>query len=754
MGTGRGQVQFFREGDIADFQTTSDNRLTGMKKELARLKGRQSRFGQQVGKLKIDQLRKDIEKRETELFEGSEEFAALTKERADIEAEGGFSALAALDARGTSKKLGSTRGVGITSIGGVDVDTNKIKRLLSGAPLAGDDEIDRIEGESDDEFKVRSARTAEEIAKQQINREFNRQMDQIEESFASFADPNTGRINPNAARRMGETMREVEKRRADMLSDREKKFKLNLESIIRSLPDDADLEKKQRQSLMEAEVAGLADQLVREQGLPLTTATLKAKDMLAYKESKPQTAAEKIDDLNSLESSFGIDRQNAASTVFNKLRSFEDTEEYMTDVLGMGIGDAKDQIRSVRLALNPHLTEDMIRQEEASESQAEQQSEFLQGEIRGIGLGTFLDMSEASKAPEAFGRMLDVAINSGVYDGTIEEQLIRSRRDALGLQEKPDFEQSKFEFQVSKEFEDASSGFLDTQAAFGRIHSVADSATAAGDLALIFNFMKMLDPGSVVRESEFRSAEQAKSWLARTEKDGLVIPSSVKTAIQKADPDQSGAFLLPSQRQDFLSQARNIYDSNVDSQVRRQDQFGEQIILFGGRKEVLRDLISPELTDPEGAQSDDAAVDMIKQFEGFRAEAYLDQAGVPTIGFGTTTIGGNPVKIGDSISRKDAEKELKKQISTYKTWQNSVTTDLTTEQQASLTSFTYNLGAGIWDTEGGERLSELINAGNFDKAIDLIERFDKFRNPETGELEKSAGLSKRREKESSSFKNA
>jgi hypothetical protein len=33
------------------------------------------------------------------------------------------------------------------------------------------------------------------------------------------------------------------------------------------------------------------------------------------------------------------------------------------------------------------------------------------------------------------------------------------------------------------------------------------TATAASDVALLFNFMKMLDPKSIVRESEFKTAQ-------------------------------------------------------------------------------------------------------------------------------------------------------------------------------------------------------------------------------------------------------
>ena len=128
---------------------------------------------------------------------------------------------------------------------------------------------------------------------------------------------------------------------------------------------------------------------------------------------------------------------------------------------------------------------------------------------------------------------------------------------------------------LMKDFTAESKVFKDTRDAFGRIRAVGSSKTAAGDLALIFNFMKMLDPGSVVRESEFRSAEQAKSWLIKSEESGIIIPSFVKTAIQKADPEQKGAFLLPDQRTDFINQSRNIMKEQTTTHKQREGTFGD-----------------------------------------------------------------------------------------------------------------------------------------------------------------------------------
>lgn len=97
-----------------------------------------------------------------------------------------------------------------------------------------------------------------------------------------------------------------------------------------------------------------------------------------------------------------------------------------------------------------------------------------------------------------------------------------------------------------------------------RISAIAqEDASPVGDLAIIFNFMKMQDPASVVRESEFQTAAQARAWLSETESSGIVVPSAVKQGIQKL---QDGTMLLPEQRKDFLSQSQNVLKGQLEAQ--------------------------------------------------------------------------------------------------------------------------------------------------------------------------------------------
>jgi len=87
--------------------------------------------------------------------------------------------------------------------------------------------------------------------------------------------------------------------------------------------------------------------------------------------------------------------------------------------------------------------------------------------------------------------------------------------------------------------------FADQTSAYGRVVASVDDPSPSGDLALIFNFMKVLDPGSVVREGEFATAQNAGGIDQRTR--GLYNRIT------------SGERLTPEQRADFADRATRLY---------------------------------------------------------------------------------------------------------------------------------------------------------------------------------------------------
>lgn len=78
----------------------------------------------------------------------------------------------------------------------------------------------------------------------------------------------------------------------------------------------------------------------------------------------------------------------------------------------------------------------------------------------------------------------------------------------------------------------------------GRVLAAAEDPSAAGDLAMIFGFMKVLDPGSVVRESEFATAQNAGS-----------VPERIRAQYNRV---LQGERLSEEQRADFVDRAQRL----------------------------------------------------------------------------------------------------------------------------------------------------------------------------------------------------
>jgi hypothetical protein len=119
-------------------------------------------------------------------------------------------------------------------------------------------------------------------------------------------------------------------------------------------------------------------------------------------------------------------------------------------------------------------------------------------------------------------------------------------------------------------FESAVQPYIVQRDAYARIQQTGQEPSPAGDLALLYGYMKILDPGSTVREGEFATAQNAGS-----------IPQRLGALYNKVI---SGTRLTDVQRKDFLSRSRRIFDS-------AQSQYGKT------RKEYTKLAIANQL-DP------------------------------------------------------------------------------------------------------------------------------------------------------------
>ena len=122
---------------------------------------------------------------------------------------------------------------------------------------------------------------------------------------------------------------------------------------------------------------------------------------------------------------------------------------------------------------------------------------------------------------------------------------------------------------LRQEMTKQSSDFTTIADSYDRV--TASEPTPAGDLAMLFNYNKMLDPGSVVRPSEFAEAAATGSLGER-----------MKAAIGRV---VTGRRLTDNQRNDFMRQAQNIFKT---SQERNQNDMN-WFVQIGEEKNIPRE---------------------------------------------------------------------------------------------------------------------------------------------------------------------
>jgi lysozyme len=135
-----------------------------------------------------------------------------------------------------------------------------------------------------------------------------------------------------------------------------------------------------------------------------------------------------------------------------------------------------------------------------------------------------------------------------------------------------------------------------------------------------------------------------------------------------------------------------------------------------------------------------SALDLAKQFEGCRLEAYLCPAEKWTVGYGHT---GPDVYKGLTISQDRAEQLLKLDMQgAQSTVNNMVEPQINQNQFDALCDFVYNCGAGNFQSS---TLLKLVNAKDFKGAKDEFGKWNK------GGGKVLPGLTKRRAAEAELF---
>lgn len=165
-------------------------------------------------------------------------------------------------------------------------------------------------------------------------------------------------------------------------------------------------------------------------------------------------------------------------------------------------------------------------------------------------------------APDKPLGLENVAPGNTVYDPNSRSVLFRA-------DPKPEdkLSNSKFEQDLRKEYTAVSKDFREVSNGLSRVEAASQLGTGAGDVALIYGFMKINDPGSVVRETEFDIANNIGS-----------LPERWQGYVQKM---LTGEGLPDRVRQEIKSTAQTIAQRKIQEQKALEGRF-EQIARENG----------------------------------------------------------------------------------------------------------------------------------------------------------------------------
>ena len=178
-----------------------------------------------------------------------------------------------------------------------------------------------------------------------------------------------------------------------------------------------------------------------------------------------------------------------------------------------------------------------IEKRKRDQEQGGLESDILKGKLRQQGASLGLTKAQTTKALLGAEKM-----GADAQKAILELEAARSGKKELTSKDIFDFEKD-----LRGEYTDKTKNFHTLQGSYDNMVSSANRANqakegglqGAADMALIFSFMKMLDPNSVVRETEYAAARDT---------GGLF---HTLAALRKKP--QTGAILSPEQRAEFVA---------------------------------------------------------------------------------------------------------------------------------------------------------------------------------------------------------
>ena len=176
------------------------------------------------------------------------------------------------------------------------------------------------------------------------------------------------------------------------------------------------------------------------------------------------------------------------------------------------------------------------------------------GAMFGAGMEAYTAEKKAQAAAELAKQQRETDIALKMME--IRAQQAATERDISGKE----FTQEK---DLRKEFTTQSKDFTEAKLGFEKVQNAAMAKTPSGatDIALVFGYMKVLDPNSVVREGEFATAANAGG-----------VGETIRNYYNKI---LEGTLLTDKVRRQFVSSARTQFQPYLQQQQARETEFTE-----------------------------------------------------------------------------------------------------------------------------------------------------------------------------------
>jgi hypothetical protein len=199
----------------------------------------------------------------------------------------------------------------------------------------------------------------------------------------------------------------------------------------------------------------------------------------------------------------------------------------------------------------------------------------MTGDFANVALGLFGTSNVNELPPGAFQQIQSEIIR--------QKEAGRTVIDMTGGQKGFENERAlRNDFQGSPEYK----GFQEMKAAYSQVIDSLKQNTPIGDVAAATKIMKLLDPGSVVRESELAIAMQATGLLDRV--------------IGYSNNILKGQKLTPAQKVEFSKLSEDLFTTAVNSFNEKRDQYSNLALEYGFAPE--RVVGKPiELIKPQGS---------------------------------------------------------------------------------------------------------------------------------------------------------